>query len=716
MAVDNHTVFRNGLQLGATVAVNQILNESDLSSNSAEAIPTQSSVKAYVDSYGVGSLDLCYDYGGSGAGRSITADSGAVAITAPDTSGNSALDVTQNDVTNNPSALIVSNAGTGSAIELAGAGSRKITSSSADLSIETVTSGTITLSSAGLTRVGSGTPSKFTGTAGDLYVANRMEVGNTIHFVSQANFYVNFVIHDNAGMYFGTGNDVQISYLTGYQTVDTLAIGVSTDSNYILVCQKGDLGYDFGHGLKSNPTLILQSANQSQTEWTYVFNDGSNTVLETGVGGFDFNSYLQFDQISAPGTTTDKLYNVSGNLTWNGSKLAEISGTPSDGQISVWTDSETLEGTDTFTFASGSLYVRQDAGYASLWALAYGSGATEYGQAVVGRSRGTQASPTAIQSGDALGAYQFFGQYATGSWNKGASIESFASETWSTGNYGCNMVFNTTLNTEGTQTERMRIQNDGKIGMGTDSPDYGLDVVGSDLTYGSIGITRYTTGTGGPVLRLYHSRGDESTPTALSSGDTLASIYFGGYDSDSFEFGTLIHSVTTQAWSNSARGSELQFYTVADGSTSGSLRLTIGQSGTLTAPQVYSDTVGGTNRDLFVDNTGKLGYVSSAKRYKKYIKTLKNVNFLDELRPVTFQFRKDKNSSILQYGLIAEEVEKVNKDFIFYEGDRIEGVHYKKFIPVLIKAHQDAKNENEKLKVKLEKIEAKLEKISKKKK
>lgn len=60
-----------------------------------------------------GSLDESYDFGGAGAGKSITADSGAVSIEVPDNSGNVVLDITQSDITNNPYALSITNSGTG---------------------------------------------------------------------------------------------------------------------------------------------------------------------------------------------------------------------------------------------------------------------------------------------------------------------------------------------------------------------------------------------------------------------------------------------------------------------------------------------------------------------------------------------------------------------------------------------------------------------------
>ena len=53
-----------------------------------------------------------------------------------------------------------------------------------------------------------------------------------------------------------------------------------------------------------------------------------------------------------------------------------------------------------------------------------------------------------------------------------------------------------------------------------------------------------------------------------------------------------------------------------------------------------------------------------------------------------------------EFGLIAEEVENIEKRFVFYNdtenGLEIEGVHYKKMIPVLI---NEIQNLNDRIKV-----------------
>lgn len=102
----------------------------------------------------------------------------------------------------------------------------------------------------------------------------------------------------------------------------------------------------------------------------------------------------------------------------------------------------------------------------------------------------------------------------------------------------------------------------------------------------------------------------------------------------------------------------------------------------------YSGTVGGTNRDLFADNTGKIGYVSSS-RYKEQILDMENVEWLFKLRPVNFFYKSDEQK-MKQYGLIAEEVEMVNPLLVNYNKDgQVETVSYSRLITPMIRAMQD---------------------------
>jgi hypothetical protein len=134
-------------------------------------------------------------------------------------------------------------------------------------------------------------------------------------------------------------------------------------------------------------------------------------------------------------------------------------------------------------------------------------------------------------------------------------------------------------------------------------------------------------------------------------------------------------------------------------------------------PYTYSATVGATNRDLYIDNTGKLGYVSSSVRYKKSITNMENVNWIYSLRPVNYCYKND-SSERKQYGLIAEEVEKTNPLFVSYNEDgTVETVQYSQLITPMLKAIQELKKEIEMLRSEnseLKKQSAQIEELTKK--
>ena len=70
-----------------------------------------------------------------------------------------------------------------------------------------------------------------------------------------------------------------------------------------------------------------------------------------------------------------------------------------------------------------------------------------------------------------------------------------------------------------------------------------------------------------------------------------------------------------------------------------------------------------------MDNDGKLGVFLSARRFKTDIGDMENASAgLLALRPVTFHYKRelDKAGSP-QFGLIAEEVAKVNPDLVTYD-------------------------------------------------
>src|SRR6266545_3190983 len=69
---------------------------------------------------------------------------------------------------------------------------------------------------------------------------------------------------------------------------------------------------------------------------------------------------------------------------------------------------------------------------------------------------------------------------------------------------------------------------------------------------------------------------------------------------------------------------------------------------------------------VFINNSGKLGTTTSSRRFKEEIKRMGTASeALFALQPVTFRYKKEIDpQSISQFGLVAEEVEKINPDLV----------------------------------------------------
>jgi hypothetical protein len=74
---------------------------------------------------------------------------------------------------------------------------------------------------------------------------------------------------------------------------------------------------------------------------------------------------------------------------------------------------------------------------------------------------------------------------------------------------------------------------------------------------------------------------------------------------------------------------------------------------------------------VFINNSGKLGTTTSSRRFKEEIKRMDTASeALFALQPVTFRYKKEIDpQSIPQFGLVAEEVEKVNPDLVVRDTD-----------------------------------------------
>lgn len=199
----------------------------------------------------------------------------------------------------------------------------------------------------------------------------------------------------------------------------------------------------------------------------------------------------------------------------------------------------------------------------------------------------------------------------------------------------------------------------------------GSTSVAAATTYISVGgDDGGTNGNGGTAGNVYIAKGGDSGGASGNSGNA-GDVFIAGSGEAADVAGNDGDVTIGTSWS-------------ANGTT------TI--YGTFLLPTTYNKTVGGTNRDLYIDNTGKVGYLSSALKYKDNVADMNDTSWLYDLHAVNFTYKGDA-SSTPQYGFIAEEVEAVNPDFVFYNNQgELEGVQYGALISPVINELQNLKS------------------------
>lgn len=169
----------------------------------------------------------------------------------------------------------------------------------------------------------------------------------------------------------------------------------------------------------------------------------------------------------------------------------------------------------------------------------------------------------------------------------GASIYAEADATFSSSVNATELVFATGASE--TAAEKMRITSDGRVGIGTTSPGFQLDLQngGGD----GIRVAAYST-TAGDAARLYlnHSNnGTGGTQTAVDAEDILGQIIFQGSNGSAFVSGARIQAVADETFSGTAQGSYLSFFTVDNTTTTEDERMRIDHNGNVgirnTAPE-----------------------------------------------------------------------------------------------------------------------------------
>lgn len=112
----------------------------------------------------------------------------------------------------------------------------------------------------------------------------------------------------------------------------------------------------------------------------------------------------------------------------------------------------------------------------------------------------------------------------------------------------------------------------------------------------------------------------------------------------------------------------------------------VGENNTCYISKIWDQTSSG-GAAVFINNAGKLGTTTSSRRFKEDIKPMENASEpLFALKPVTFRYKKEIDSQgIPQFGLIAEDVEKVNPDLVVRDKEgNVNTVRYEQINAMLL--------------------------------
>jgi hypothetical protein len=213
---------------------------------------------------------------------------------------------------------------------------------------------------------------------------------------------------------------------------------------------------------------------------------------------------------------------------------------------------------------------------------------------------------------------------------------------------------------------------------------------------------------------LNNATGDENTAVGVAA---LAGVTTGGFNT---AIGGIAGANITTGQFNTIIGDIAGLFV-----TTASNTICIGGSGINVSNTCQIGHIRGVqtvNNDaltVVVDSAGQLGTVSSSGRYKKDVKPMdKASEALLALKPVTFHYKSDKTNRP-EFGLIAEDVAKVNPNLVVHQDGQIYTVRYEAVNAMLLneflKEHQtvqELKTTVAQQKKQIDALTAGLEKVS----
>ena len=178
------------------------------------------------------------------------------------------------------------------------------------------------------------------------------------------------------------------------------------------------------------------------------------------------------------------------------------------------------------------------------------------------KSRGTEAEPSTVVTGDLIGNFQAYG-YDGSSYLAASRIRFGTEGTIATDRVPGYISFATNTGAAPSSlTERMRINSTG-VGIGTTAPVAPLHVVQGVSTSLGLLVDRFA---GAATLRFRRANGSFGSESAVLSGNVLGAIQYQGYGASAYStVRSAVEFIATENWTDSAQGTAIIFYTVPTG-------------------------------------------------------------------------------------------------------------------------------------------------------
>jgi hypothetical protein len=142
---------------------------------------------------------------------------------------------------------------------------------------------------------------------------------------------------------------------------------------------------------------------------------------------------------------------------------------------------------------------------------------------------------------------------------------------------------------------RIYIKGGGKVGIGTSTPAYNLEVIQDSDSDNGIGLSRY--GGDAPAFFGISANGNSTLPLSTLINNTIGRFGARGYDGTGYTTARgRIDFEAAQNWSSTANGTRMKFYTTPSGSTTSTQQMVIDHDGDVginrTSPQAKLDVDG----------------------------------------------------------------------------------------------------------------------------